>query len=95
MDLDISSESLTPPKPIKPSPANVHFQSRESPREEFAPDTEAGVRPAPKRLPPLKDPPTLPDLLYKERVVEEINLQNEKGRDKHKYRQKVQVQYPE
>ena len=91
IDLDISSESITPPKPQKPMPANVHFQSRENPVEEYTADTSAGSRPAPKRLPPLKDPPTLLDHLYKEKLVEEINLQNKKTRNKKKYGQKVQV----
>ena len=91
IDLDISSKSITPPKPQKPMPANVHFQSRENPVEEYTADTSAGSRPAPKRLPPLKDPPTLLDHLYKEKLVEEINLQNKKTRNKKKYGQKVQV----
>ena len=98
VDLDISSENNTQPTPKiqKPTPANVKFQTRQNPIQEYTPDTSAGVRPAPNRLPPLKDPPTLVDYLYKEKLVEEINLENnktrkKKTRNKDKHKQTLQV----
>ena len=70
-------------------PAKVEFQTRENPREEIIPDTFAVARSPPNRLPPLKQQPTLTDFLYKEKMVEEVNLQNEETKPQGKYSRKV------
>ena len=69
-------------------PKNVKFQAKESPFVESRPDTMSALRP-PNRLPPLKQQPTLIDTLYKEKLIEEINLQNKQTKLKKESHRKV------
>ena len=84
-DTSIKSEDLIKTKVPIPTPK----PKPKVPKEEYIPEKKEGAHPPPRRLPKIEHPPTLPDLLYKEKMEEEMKLQEKKKAERKKYKEKV------
>ena len=78
-------------KPVVPTlrPAPTPKYEPLAPSTEAKPDLMAGPQFPPGRLPPLQEQPTLPDLLYKEKLMDQISRRRAQKKLKKKQSQKV------
>ena len=84
----VTPEPLVMPISDTPTPMNMKFQPGKRPEEERLPDAFM-AHPPPRQLPPLTHQVSLPDMLYKEKLIENKNLQKETGKQRKKLHGRV------